>query len=191
VLDPELALSQPAAVRSVTGYDALSHAVETWVTTRRNPMSRMLSREAWRLLNANFERTLTKLDDIEAIAGMQLGAFFAGSAIEHSMLGATHACANPVTARYGTVHGAAIAGLLTHVVRWNGGDLYAELHRDAAARVEDLARAAGLAARLRPLGVVEAELGALAEEAALQWTGRFNPRPFDAAAAAEVYQCAY
>jgi alcohol dehydrogenase len=50
---------------------------------------------------------------------MQLGAFYAGVAIENSMLGATHACANPLTARYGTAHGAAIAMLLPSVVRWN------------------------------------------------------------------------
>ena len=61
---------------------------------------------------------------------MQLGAFFAGMAIENSMLGATHACANPLTAHYGTAHGAVIAMLLPSVVRWNGpvaGDRYAEL----------------------------------------------------------------
>ena len=50
---------------------------------------------------------------------MQLGAYFAGMAIENSMLGATHACANPLTTHYGTAHGASIAILLPSVVRWN------------------------------------------------------------------------
>ena len=50
---------------------------------------------------------------------MLLGAHEAGIAIEQSMLGATHACANPLTARYGTTHGIAIAVMLPHVVRWN------------------------------------------------------------------------
>ncbi len=61
---------------------------------------------------------------------MLLGAYYAGAAIEQSMLGATHACANPLTARYGTPHGVAIAVMLPRVVRWNAavvGERYREL----------------------------------------------------------------
>ncbi len=58
--------------------------------------------------------------DLEARTGMQLGAAFAGLAIENSMLGATHALANPLTARYGIVHGQAIGLMLPHVIRFNG-----------------------------------------------------------------------
>jgi alcohol dehydrogenase len=194
LLDPELALSQPGRVRAATGYDALSHAVETWVTTKRNPMSQVFSREAWRLLDGSFERVMSRPGDIEAISAMQLGAWFAGAAIEHSMLGATHACANPLTARYGTTHGVAIAALLSHVIRWNervARAQYRELHPDLAARAAGLAQASGLGTRLAPLGVAEPDLPLLAEDASKQWTGRFNPRPFDAGGAIEVYQCAY
>ncbi len=60
-------------------------------------------------------------DDLEARGGMQLGACFAGLAIENSMLGATHALANPLTTRYGIVHGQAIGLMLPHVIRFNGG----------------------------------------------------------------------
>jgi alcohol dehydrogenase len=138
---------------------------------------------------------------------MLLGAHWAGAAITASMLGATHACANPLTARYGTTHGVAIALLLPHVVRWNGavaGARYAELlvaigHKAAparaasalAARLEALARSAGLPRRLADVGVPEADLPALAAEATQQWTGRYNPRPFDAAGAQEIYRAAY
>ena len=104
---------------AAAGYDAIAHAVESFVCTKRNPRSQELSLEAWRLLEANYERVLASPDDLDARAAMQLGAFYAGTAIERSMLGATHACANPVTARYGTTHGEAIAILLPHVVRWN------------------------------------------------------------------------
>ena len=65
---------------------------------------------------------------------MLLGSYHAGLAIEQSMLGATHACANPLTARYGTTHGVAIAVMLPHVVRWNGtvvGKRYAALLQTA------------------------------------------------------------
>ncbi|MGH9790111.1 MAG: iron-containing alcohol dehydrogenase [Candidatus Acidiferrales bacterium] len=205
ILDPLLAVSQPDAVRAMTGYDALSHAVETQVTTRRNAVSEIFSREAWRLLAANYERALGEPSNIEVQGAMMLGAHFGGAAIENSMLGATHACANPLTARYGTVHGAAIALLLSHVVRWNGGVAgarYGELigagnggpQRAAEAlarRLEQLALAGKLPTRLQAAGVLREDLPALAEAAAQQWTGKFNPRPLDAAGALEVYQCAY
>ncbi|MBK9167070.1 MAG: iron-containing alcohol dehydrogenase [Bryobacterales bacterium] len=194
ILDPELLVSQPDGVRAAAGYDAVSHAIETWVTTKRSPLSSALSREAWRLLDGSFERVFARPDDVEACGNLQLGAFLAGLAIENSMLGAAHACANPLTATYGTTHGVAIAALLPHVVRWNEpvvGGAYRELSPDLPARLETLAAAAGLPVRLAPLAVPREDFPSLAEAAASQWTGRFNPRPFDAAGALEVYECAY
>lgn len=206
ILDPELTVSLPRNVTAATGYDALSHAVESYVTTRRNPLSTVFAREAFRLLDAHFERALDAPTDLEARAAMLLGAHLAGLAIEASMLGATHACANPLSARYGTVHGVAIALLLPHVVRWNGtvaAPLYAELLRaggrdpmaDAAGaladRLEALAVHAGLPRGLRAAGVSRDDLPALASHASAQWTGSFNPRPFDAQGALELYEGAY
>jgi alcohol dehydrogenase len=126
------------------------------------------------------------------------------------MLGATHACANPLTARYGTTHGDAIGILLPHVVRWNrqGADaLYGELVRASlsgrmngnsdgssnvlAARLAELAAAGKLPKTLREAGASEHHVIELARDASEQWTGRFNPRPFDADGAREIYQCAF
>jgi len=206
LLDAELTLTQPRDVTASAGFDALAHAVETHVTTRRNPLSEIFSREAWALLEGAYERVLAEPSDVEARGRMLLGAHLAGAAIENSMLGAAHACANPLTARYGTEHGAALASLLPSVVRWNArevGGRYAELSNGAAhgfrdeggealaERIEALAEAGGLRRRLSELGVQGEDLPALAEEAAGQWTGRFNPRAFDAAAALEVYKWAY
>lgn len=207
ILDPCLLISQPPSVRAAAGYDAISHAVETYVTTERTAFSECFSRESWRLLERSYERVLARPNDLNALGAMQLGAHFAGAAIEASMLGATHACANPLTTRYGTIHGVAIALLLSHVVRWNGtvaGRRYGELLTLAvrnsgnlepaeglAKRLEQLAASGGLATRLRAAGIPKKDLPALAEDAALQWTGRFNPRQLDAAGALEVYECAY
>ncbi|HYK22428.1 MAG TPA: iron-containing alcohol dehydrogenase [Pyrinomonadaceae bacterium] len=193
LLDPALTVSQPRSITATAGYDAIAHAVETYVTLKRNPISEIFSREAWRLLEPNFERVLNKPDDLAARGAMQLGAFFAGMAIENSMLGATHACANPLTARYGTAHGAAIAMLLPAVVRWNEktGTDYASLGNDLARRLEELAEVGGLRTNLRSVGVTEKALPELAADAAQQWTGTFNPRPFDTQGAIEIYQCVY
>src|SRR6185312_10444423 len=126
---------------------------ESYVTRKRTSVSDLFAREAWRLLEANYERVLTSPSDLEARAAMLLGSHEAGIAIEQSMLGATHACANPLTARYGTTHGVAIAVMLPHVVRWNANvvaERYRELAPDGqlAERLEELRRAGGLPERL-------------------------------------------
>ena len=203
ILDPELTVTAPPSVTAAAGIDAVSHAVETWVTTRRSPLSDVFAREAWRLLSGGFVRVMTTPEDIEARGAMQLGAYYGGLAIEQSMLGATHACANPLTRRYGTVHGVAISLLLPHVVRWNSrvaADRYAELAgvrgetrrpELLAARIEDLIAAGGFPGGLAAVGVPERDLPDLATEAAEQWTGAFNPRKFDVAGALEIYAAAY
>jgi alcohol dehydrogenase len=195
ILDPKLTLTQPPRVTALTGIDAIAHALETYVTTRRNPVSLLYSREAWRLLAANFGRVLDDPTDLEARAAMQLGATYAGVAIENSMLGATHALANPLTATYGIVHGEAIGMMLPHVIRFNGEKhdvwyrelLEASCDNNGMPRpssgpeglanfVTSLVEKAGLATRLPDRKVEEAKLSELAASAATQWTGTFNPR---------------
>jgi alcohol dehydrogenase len=200
ILDPTLTLSQPARVTAMTGIDAVSHAVETWVTKKRNPISRMYAGEAWRLLRANFPRVLKDPDDLDARAGMLLGANFAGTAIENSMLGAAHSCANPLTAHYDVVHGAAVGLMLPAVVRFNGsefGPLYSQLPGATdgalgiAGEIEEMVKLAGLPTRLSEHGIAESALPDLAQEAARQWTANFNPRPVTAKELLEIYQCVY
>jgi alcohol dehydrogenase len=207
ILDPELTFTAPRHVTAMAGFDAIAHAVETAVTVRRTPLSDTFSHRAWQLLANAFERVLLHPLDADARAAMQLGSHFAGIAIEQSMLGAAHACANPLTARYNLAHGLALAILLPHVVRWNAAaalDRYAALMgsprrraRDEEAaetlalKLEDLARASGLAMKLSDKGIEERALSDLATQAAAQWTGTFNPRPFDAAGAMEIYRAAF
>jgi alcohol dehydrogenase len=196
ILDPALTVTQPRDVTAIAGYDAISHAVEAYVTKTRRPESQAAAMEAWRLLEPHFERVLTRPTDLAARGAMLLGANRAGAAIELSMLGATHACANPLTAKYGTTHGVAIAVMLPHVVRWNAevvGDLYRDLwpSGDLAARLDEMARAAGLPRTLREVGASRDDFDALAADAATQWTGQQNPRPFDAHAARALYERAF
>jgi alcohol dehydrogenase len=194
ILDPKLTVSQPRALTAATGYDAISHAVETLVSTRQTALSECFSRSAWRLLNANFERVLKEPGDLAARGAMLIGAHFGGLAIENSNLGAAHACAVPLTTNYKIPHGVAIALLLPRVVEWNGSVAarqYDELGAGLLRRLRDLAIAADLPLSLRDVSIPQEALPRLAEEAGAQWVGRFNPRPFDVAAALEIYQCAY
>jgi alcohol dehydrogenase len=210
ILDPRLTLTQPQRVTALTGIDAVAHAVETYVTNKRNPVSQVFSREAWRLLAANFGLVLEHPGDMTARGAMQLGACFAGLAIENSMLGAAHGLANPLTAHYGIPHGQAVGVMLPHVIRFNAaavGPAYRELLESDGGRavwpasdegaagladfVTALASRAGLEIRLAACGVEESRLPALAAEAAGQWTTSFNPRPADAAALLAVYRQAF
>ena len=209
VLDPELTVSQPPRVTALTGIDAISHALETYVTNRRNAASLSFSREAWKLLAENFPKVLEKPGEIEPRAGMQLGACFAGMAIENSMLGATHALANPLTAEYGLAHGQAIGIMLPHVIRFNGQEVsswYEELLGASAMNglptaregvaglanfVQSLVVKAGLPVRLSNCGVDVSRLPELAALAAKQWTGHFNPRPVSEMELLELYRLAF
>ena len=189
ILDPSLIASAPYAVRANAGIDAIAHAVESYVTTRRNPISTLFAREAWRLLTPNFPTIIGHLDDPAANAAVHLGAHYAGTAIENAMLGAAHATANPLTARYHIPHGQAVALMLPHVIRINGkvvDDLYRELCAEIglsggaealADRIDDLKNMASIPQRLSECRVVEDDLSQMAEEAAHQWTGNFNPLP--------------
>jgi alcohol dehydrogenase len=206
ILDPTLTVTQPPRVTAVTGIDAISHALETWVTNVRNPVSQMFSMQAWRMMVENFPRVMAEPTNLEARAAMLLGSHLAGAAIECSMLGAAHSLANPLTARYNIVHGAAIGLMLPHVVRFNAaatGALYAELPTGngqptaqtageaLGGLIESFCKAAGLPMRLSECGVDRETLPTMAAEAARQWTAQYNPRPVGKDELLELYQCAF
>src|SRR5205809_130942 len=74
ILDPLLTVTQPRAVTAIAGYDAISHAVESFVTSRRSEISDLFARDAWRRLDRHFERVLIAADDVRARGAMLLGA---------------------------------------------------------------------------------------------------------------------
>lgn len=198
ILDPELTVTMPTAVTAHTGIDAIAHALETAVCTKAGEVSSAYSLAAWRLLDAGMERVLAEPTDLEARARMQLGAAFAGTAIENSMLGIAHSCANPLTAHFGIVHGQAVGTMLPHVVEFNSSDeaaraRYAALSGggDLAERVRSHLRACLMNLSLRELGVTEEMIPQLAREAAAQWTAQFNPVPVDTDALEGVYRAAW
>ncbi len=232
LLDPELVRTAPADVMAATGLDALSHALESFVSTAANPYSRMFASEGFARLLRGFEAVVAAQGQPESAGAsgdvesnslwgdMLLGAHFAGGAIEASMLGAAHGLANPLTARYDTTHGVAVAIMLDHVVRFNGAARDAgeagENGKTEAASYDGLARlafrgesgngsaserlaglwcelrgAAGVAARLRDIGVREADLDLLASQAVGQWTAQFNPRSATASDMLALYRAAF
>jgi alcohol dehydrogenase len=204
ILDVELTLTQPAEVAALTGVDAVSHAVESLVSTAATPASRIFSLESWRLLATNLPRVLADGGDLAAREAVQLAAAWAGLAIENAMLGAAHSLANPLTAAHGVIHGQAVGLMLPQVVRFNApacGPAYAGLlavinieapaaraGERLAAWLDELLAAAGLARSLAELGITAPDVPALAAAGAAQWTARFNPRPVTAAELATLYE---
>lgn len=204
LLDPELTLTQPPRVAACTSIDAVTHAVESYVCTKRNPVSIRYAAESFALTRAALPRVVQDPTDLDARGDMLLGAAYAGLAIENSMLGAAHSAANPLTAAFNVTHGQAVGVMLPHVIRYNAKDpaaaqAYEDLARYVgldgaealATCIEDLVATAGLATRLSALKVDPASLPALAEQAAKQWTANFNPRPIKADDFVTIYQSAY
>lgn len=198
ILDPELTLSMPLRVTSVTGVDAIAHALETAVCTRRTALSSMYSRAAFEHLMPSFPVVLEQPGDVAARGRMLLGSALSGLAIENSMLGAAHSSANPLTAHFGLVHGIAVGLMLPHVLRHNtaepairreyaalaniGGISTSSQHdtevvEHLIAAVENAMRQAGVPSSLAQAGVPASALESLAAEASQQWTAKFNPRP--------------
>ncbi len=212
LLDPLLTVSQPTRVTACTGIDAIAHAVETAVTRKRNPLSWVFSREAFRLCSPALPRVMAEPEDIAARGAMLLGAAYAGCAIENSMLGAAHAAANPLTARFDVVHGTAVGLMLPGVVRFNALDpecaaVYAELAVAAgiadagitpesaaealACHLETLLDVAAMPKSLAECGADEKSIPALADEALKQWTAGFNPRSPTHADFVALYESAF
>ena len=211
ILDPALTLSQPPRVTACTGIDAIAHAVETAVTKKRNPISLLYSHEAFRLTANNFFKVLQNPHDLEARGRVLLGAAFAGTAIENSMLGAAHSAANPLTAHNGMVHGQAVGLILPHVVRFNGEQSearqsYANLAQlagissapDERTRWMDLIEwlkstlvSAQMPTSLEECGVEASQIPSLADESARQWTAQFNPRTVEKTDFVRIFESAW
>ena len=199
VLDPELTVSLPPRLTASTAMDALTHAVESYVSPQWSPMSEVLAAGAVRLIFAHLEAAVADGSDLEARGALLTAAAMAGIAFSHAMVGCVHGMAHAVGGLCHVPHGAANAILLPHGLAYNrevveerlGGlapfvrGLTADEEQlDPADRVivaiTNLAgrlNAAGvLATRLRDVGVPEERLAAVAEATVMDGTSFYNPR---------------
>jgi len=199
LLDPELTATLPRATGTLSGLDALAHALESAVCTKRNPVSALYAESAFRHLASALGRVVTGQPTADDRAAMLLGAALAGLAIENSMLGAAHASANPLTARHGIVHGHAVSLMLPTVMRHNAtapatAALYAHfatLLPTPASTAADLitwVEQTIATAALAPVDARPFDFVALADDATRQWTGKFNPVPLQLADFAALYR---
>lgn len=197
LLDPELTLSQPASVSACTGIDALAHSLESAVTCKRSDLSDRHAMIAFRLLNQFLPIVFSNPNNLKARGGVLLGASHAGAAIEQSMLGAAHSMANPLTAKYGTIHGIAVGLSLPLVMKFNMEEsecrkTYANFARVSGlskadcsetegaeiliSRIEELLSLFKISTYQNGMDFEKSAIPELAASASKQWTASFNPR---------------
>lgn len=189
LLDPDLTLDLPPQVTAATGIDAMVHAIEAYASksANNNPVSKILAREALRLMGANILAAVRDGQNRQARGAMLLGAMLAGQAFANSPVAAVHALAYPLGGHYHIPHGLSNALVLPEVLRFNAPEaahLYAEIAVDAfpeladigtqargeafAERLHRLAQECGLPTCLRDAGVTRESLPMLAEDAMKQ-----------------------
>jgi alcohol dehydrogenase class IV len=190
ILDPETTRTLPASVAAATGMDAVTHAIEGYVSTDWSPHQDARSLQALRMIRDNLERAVERGEQDEEARGNMLIA--ANLAITIA-LGSVHAMSHPCGAQFGVPHGVANAIHLPHVVEHNaaGGSDIADRYRDIAdifdvsdrdvgpalaAYLTDLIARLGLPTRLSQVGVPEDGIPALVEGAMGDGTTLLNPR---------------
>lgn len=210
ILDATLTLGLPPKVTAATGIDAMVHAIEAYTSRhRKNPMSDLLARHALSLLSSNLLKACENGSDLVARQAMLLGAYFAGQAFSNAPVAAVHALAYPIGGIFHVPHGLSNSLVLPHVLRFNlpaAAGHYAELacliapntKGSTEARAEALivemqqiVKATGIETRLREVGIAEADLDRLANDAMLQTRllGN-NPRDVTLADARALYAAA-
>lgn len=195
LIDPATTVSMDRELTAHTGLDALTHAVEAYVSNASSPLSDLLALEAVRRIAANLPAALEDGENLAARSGMMLGSMYAGLAFSNAILGAAHAMAHSLGGLKDLPHGLCNAILLDCVADYNfvaaperyaalaralGGEVPedAPLDERKAAVLETLRafkRRAGVTARLSELGVARADLAALAEFAAADPCLATNP----------------
>lgn len=213
ILDVGLTLSLPRAITAYTGIDAIVHAIEAFTSAspNNNPISRMLAKEAVRLLCGHIERACADGADKEAREAMLLGSMLAGQAFGNSPVAAVHALAYPIGGLYHVPHGLSNSLVLAQVMKFNlraAAPAYAEIAAaafpslavgssesrasDFIEKLEALVTNLGIPSRLRDVGIAENAIDRLAESAMLQQRLLINnPRPVMVSDAAGIYRDAW
>lgn len=213
LLDPELTFGLPHHVTAATGADAMVHAIEAHASAsaNNNPLSRLLAKEALRLLGEGIRSAVREGSHPEARCQMMLGAMMAGQAFANSPVAAVHALAYPLGAHFRITHGLSNALVLPHVLRFNcvtDGGTYADIASSLfpylagvpavqrgpalADALAHLAVEIGLPTRLRDVGVTPESLPELAADAMKQTRLLTNnPRPVREEDALAIYQAAW
>ena len=195
IIDPEMMSSMPKGLTAATGMDALTHAIEGYITKAHNTMSQMFSMKAIELIYKNLAKAVNDKDQ-KAIDDVGLGQYIAGMGFSNVGLGIVHSMAHQLGAVYDTPHGLANAILLPTVLEFNGAvcaDLYKEILtqgmginamkftdeeavKTLCEKVRDLSEAVGITQTVKDVGAKKKDFAMLADKAMEDPCKPGNPR---------------
>ncbi|BBM66971.1 L-threonine dehydrogenase [Vibrio alfacsensis] len=162
VNDPELMLAKPASLTAATGMDALTHAVEAYVSIAATPITDAVAIKAIELIQAYLRTAVKNGEDLEAREQMAYAQFMAGMAFNNASLGYVHAMAHQLGGFYDLPHGVCNAILLPHVQRYNA-QVCPERLRDVAkamgVNVEGMSAEEGAAAAIDAIVALAKDVG--------------------------------
>ncbi|WP_318476870.1 L-threonine dehydrogenase [Photobacterium leiognathi] len=195
VNDPQLMLAKPASLTAATGMDALTHAIEAYVSTAATPITDAVAIKAIELIQQNLRTAVKEGQNLNAREQMAYAQFMAGMAFNNASLGYVHAMAHQLGGYYNLPHGVCNAVLLPHVQRYNaqvsaerlrdvakamGVDvegMTAEQGADAALEaIVALSKDVGIPSGLKELGAKEEDIALLADNALKDACGFTNPK---------------
>ena len=216
ILDPDLTLGLPAGTTAATGIEAMVHAIEAYASSSKNnnPISKMLSVEALKLLGGSIEKAVFEGSNVEARGNMLIGAMLAGKAFANSPVAAVHALAYPIGGTFHVSHGLSNSLVLPYVLRFNSVDSkaskdYAELapyvfpeidtNRGAQSvcaefidKLESLSKKLGLPQKLREVDIPKNACEKMAKDAMKQTRLLVNnPREVTEKDALNIYHSAW
>ena len=196
IVDAELMYSLPKSLTAATGMDAMTHAIEGLITKGAWELSDMFELKAIAMIHKYLPIAVEEPTNPEGRNGMAVAQYVAGMAFSNVGLGVDHGMAHPLSALHDVPHGVACAMLLPTVMRWNAcaaADKYVdiakalEVYREgmtreeaadaACAEIENLSRRVGIPAHLSELGITEADIPALADQAIADVCTPGHPRP--------------
>jgi len=208
LLDAELTLGLPSHITAATGIDAMVHAIEAYTgKIHKNPISDCLAKEALRLISNSIDKACSDGNNIAAREDMLLGACLAGMSFANSPVGAVHALAYPIGARFHVPHGLSNSLVLPYVAAFNMesvGSMYSEIfdiispansgdtkskNENFILYLKNLGSRLGLPSTLREVGIKESDINSLAKDAMNQ--SRLlvnNPRDVDLSSAISIYK---
>ena len=209
VNDPKLMLGKPAALTAATGMDALTHAIETYVTKGAFGWSDALALEAIKLISQSLEKAVINGQDLEARSKMAWGQFIAGQAFSNAGLGYVHSMAHQLGGMYDLPHGVANAILLPHVEEFNIPSCANKLKKVARAMginvlemsdldganaaikaIKNLSKSVGIPSGLKELGVKEKDFEEMAKNALADVCTGGNPREVTLDETIAIYKAA-
>jgi len=182
IVDPELTLTKPPQVTAASGMDALTQAIESFLSRKAYPLTEALSLAAARNVAVHLKDAFLDGSNLEARSAVSYGSLAAGMALANARLGVVHGVVHPLGARFGVPHGVACAALLPHALEFNKecAEKYERLREAVGCDIIEFVR--GLMAdvnipeRLNEYGLDAAQFDDIAVEAMDSGSTKANPR---------------